>query len=194
MANRNEIVKYLVAECFGGDIDKVCSVTGFSKQQVTGWVEDRNQPHANNVSYLMHRAFAPEFRVIAEYVPIRISGSEVSVRRKLATILKGYEYACGLYAFYDSMVNLIYIGKSDGNLLAETYQRLKAAVNKPFPKGVPQPKHRLDVVHYISAYYVQASIFEDYAKHVESLILRISKPVLNANIGKLQKAEPWNVG
>lgn len=149
MANRNEIVKYLVAECFGGDIDKVCSVTGFSKQQVTGWVEDRNQPHANNVSYLMHRAFAPEFRVIAEYVPIRIPGSEVSVRRELATILKGYEYACGLYAFYNSMVNLIYIGKSYGNLLAETYQQLKAAVNKPFPKrrSAAQASSRCGALH-----------------------------------------------
>jgi hypothetical protein len=190
VANRNEVVRYLVAECFGSDIDKVCSVTGFTKHQVTGWLEDKNQPQAGSVSFLMHRAFAPEFRVIAEYVPIGASGSEVSVRKELTTILKGYEHACGLYAFYDSMVNLIYIGKSDGNLLGETYQQLKNAVNKSFPKGVQQPEHRLDVVRYLSAYYVQESIFEDYAKHVESLILRISKPVLNSNIGKLKKAEP----
>ncbi|MGB6325710.1 MAG: hypothetical protein WBG11_08025 [Methylocella sp.] len=190
MVNRNEIVKYLVAECFGGDTDKVCSVTSFTKQQVTGWLEDKNQPHPKNVSFLMHRAFAPEFRVIAEYVPIVISKSVVGVHKQLATILKGYEKACGLYAFYDSMVNLIYIGKSDGNLLEETYQQLKADVKKPFPKGVRQPGHRFEVVRYISAYYVQPSIFESYAKHVESLILRISKPALNSNIGKLEKAEP----
>ena len=87
------------------------------------------------------------------------------------------------------MANLVYIGKSDGNLLAEIYQQLNAQVKKPFPRGARQPEHRLDVVRYISAYYTQPSIFEDYAKHMESLILRISKPTLNANIGKLKKAE-----
>jgi len=140
----------------------------------------------------MHRAFAPEFRVIAEYVPIK---SAVGVHKQLATILKGYEKAFGLYAFYDSMANLIYIGKSDGKLFYETYQQLnKTEAKKPFPKGVRQPKRRLDVVRYISAYYVKPSIFESHAKHVESLILRISKPALNSNIGKLEKAEPENVG
>jgi hypothetical protein len=137
----------------------------------------------------MHRAFAPEFRVIAEYAPIETSGSEASVHKQLATTLKGHEKASGLFAFYDSMANLIYLGKSDGNLLAETYQQLKASVKKSFPKGAQQPECRIDVVRYISAYYVQSSVFEDYAKHVESLILRISKPVLNSNIGKLKKAE-----
>jgi hypothetical protein len=188
VANRNEIVKYLVAECFGGDIDKVCLVTGFTKQQVTWWLEDRNQPNASNVSYLMHRAFAPEFRVIAEYVPIQTSESE-NIHKQITNILKGHDKASGLYAFYDSMANLVYIGKSDGNLLAETYTALKRKVDKPFPKGARQPKCRLDVVRYISVYYTQPSIFEDYAKHMESLILRISKPALNTNIGKLEKAE-----
>ena len=190
MVNRNDIVEYLVDVYFDGDIDKVCSVSDFTRQQVRGWLERKNQPQPNNVSFLMHRAFAPEFRVIAEYVPIGISASEVSVRKELAPLLKGHEKASGLYAFYDSMANLIYIGKSDGNLLEETYAQLKAGVKKPFPRGVRQPEHRLDVVRYISAYRVQKSIFEDYAKHVESLILRISKPRLNANIGKLKKAEP----
>jgi hypothetical protein len=180
VANRNEIVEYVVAECFGDDIDKVCSVTGFTKQQVTGWLEHRTQPQVGNVSYLMHRAFAPEFRVIAEYVPIQTSGSEKSLRKQVANTLKGHEVASGLYAFYDSMVNLV----------SEIYQQLTAPVKKPFPKGVRQPERRLDVVRYLSAYYVQRSIFEDYARHVESLILRISKPALNANIGKLEKAEP----
>jgi hypothetical protein len=137
----------------------------------------------------MHCAFAPEFRVIAEYVPIQTAGSEASVHKQLAATLKGHEKASGLFAFYDSMANLVYLGKSDGNLLEETKQQLKADVKKSFPKGVSQPESRLDVVRYISTYYVQRSDFEDYAKHVESLILRISKPVLNTNIGKLEKAE-----
>jgi hypothetical protein len=46
------------------------------------------------------------------------------------------------------------------------------------------------MVPYISAYSVNKSEFEDYAKHVEVLILRIRKPPLNTNSGKLEKAEP----
>jgi hypothetical protein len=70
------------------------------------------------------------------------------------------------------------------------YRQGKSGVGfAPFPKGARQPKCRLDVVRYISVYYTQPSIFEDYAKHMESLILRISKPALNTNIGKLEKAE-----
>ena len=41
---------------------------------------------------------------------------------------------------------------------------------------------------YISAYDVGSSNWIDYPKHVESLILRISKPILNKQIGFLEKA------
>jgi hypothetical protein len=49
---------------------------------------------------------------------------------------------------------------------------------------------RHQVVKYISAYEVK--IFEnfDYPKHVESLILRISKPIMNKQIGLLDRAYP----
>jgi hypothetical protein len=83
VVNRNEIVKYGVAECFDGDIDKVCSDTGFTKQQVTWWLEDRNQPQASNVSRLMYRAFAPKFRVIAEYVPRPLGPRRAFISRLL---------------------------------------------------------------------------------------------------------------
>ena len=95
----------------------------------------------------------------------------------------------GLYAFCDSMATLIYLGKSDGHLLEECYNRLRATLNKHvFPKGAKHPKTRLDVVRYVSAYFVRDSEFEDHAKHVEALILRISKPILNTNIGELRRA------
>jgi hypothetical protein len=137
----------------------------------------------------MHTALSPEFKVIAEYEPIDITESDDKLRTQLGRLLKGYERASGLYAFYDSMANLIYIGKSDGNLLSECHGRLHARVpHRVFPKGARQPKTRLDMVRYVSAYYVPSSDFTDYARHIESLILRISKPVLNKNVGRLQPA------
>jgi hypothetical protein len=91
------------------------------------------------------------------------------------------------------MANLIYLGKSDGRLLEECYNQLRAILNKRvFSKGAKQPKTGLDVVRYVSAYYVRDSEFEDHAKRVEALILRISKPILNKNIGTLRKAHYQN--
>lgn len=191
MATRNEFVQYVVDTYYDGDADEAARVSGYSKAQITGWVRGDNTPQEGSVGWLLHRAIAPEFQVIAEYVPIETSGTKTSIRTQLRKMLGGHEKGSGLYAFYDSMANLVYIGKSDGNLFEECSTQLSAALHTGvFPKGAKQPKARVDVVRYISAYYVQGSDFEDYAKHVESLILRISKPALNKNIGKLQKAAP----
>ena len=189
MISRNDVVRYLIHEYYGGDAGRAAKAAQFSKQQVIGWIEDKNAPQKSKLGWLIHQTFAPEFMVIAEYETIETSGSDKGIHAQLARILKGHEKASGLYAFYNSMANLIYLGKSDGHLLEECYNRLRAALNKHvFPKGAKQPKTRRDVVRYVSAYYVRESEFVDHAKHVEALILRISKPVLNTYIGEIQKA------
>lgn len=188
-ATRNQIFRYLFENHFGKDIERVCQVTGYTKQQVTDWLSGSRQPQINVVSYVMHKAFSPEFRVIAEYFPIDAAVLGKHMLPYLKKMLNEHDKASGLYAFYDSMANLVYLGKSDGNLLTEVYQQLRAKVSNPFPKGVTPPQHRFHVVRYISAYYVQTSDFEDHAKHVESLILRISKPALNKNIGGLKQSD-----
>lgn len=188
MGTRNEVVKYLVKKYFKDDIAKAAEVSRFSRQQLSDWLFEKKTPQEANVDWLMHVAIAPEFQVIFEYAPIETSGAEASVRQQLAHLLEGREQASGIYAFYDSMANLIYIGKSDGNLLGECYTQLNRSIRDGiFPKGARQPEKRLDVVRYVSAYDVQASQFKDYAKHVESLILRISKPRLNSNIGHIER-------
>jgi hypothetical protein len=185
MVNRKYIVRYLVEQYYEGDASEAAGAAGFASHQVTSWIEGRSKPQTKNIGRLMHRTFAPEFMVIAEYKPIDASGR---IQNQLKKILKGHEKASGLYAFYDSMANLIYIGKSDGNLLNECYQQILKGINgNVFPRGAEQPEKRIDVVRYVSAYYVQGSDHQDYAKHVESVILRISKPILNANIGRLKK-------
>lgn len=190
MAKRNDLVRYLVDEYFDGDAGKAAKASGFTKQQVTNWIVGRNTPNKRTISLLLHPAIVPEFKVIAEYKVLAAGGSSKGLRKQLASMLSGHDEASGLYAFYDSMLNLIYLGKSDGNLLNECYQQLRASVRKGvFPKGAKQPGSRLDVVRYVSAYYVRGSDILDYAKHVESLVLRISKPILNKNTGKLRQAE-----
>lgn len=57
------------------------------------------------------------------------------------------------------------------------------------PRGAKQPKKKRDAIRYLSAYEVLGSDVGDNLKHVEGLILRISKPRLNKNIGKLKVTE-----
>lgn len=187
---RNDIVRYLVDEHYANSPGEAAKASGFTKRQIEDWIDGFSKPQKANVSRLMHQTFVPEFKVIIEYKPIELSGNARSISSQLTVMLKGYTRSSGIYAFYDSMSNLVYLGKSDGNLLGECYQQLRAPVKGAvFPKGAIQPKRRTDVVRYISAYHVRSSDHQDHAKHVESLILRISKPHLNKNIGTLKYAD-----
>ena len=86
------------------------------------------------------------------------------------------------------MANLVYLGKAT-RLLDESYAAIRGEVRIAFPAGVrDRPEYRYSIIRYISAYDVGESNWVDYPKHVESLILRISKPVLNKNIGYLERA------
>lgn len=191
MVSRNDIVRYVVENYYDGSVNAAVEATGYTREQINSWIADKKKPQEYSVGLLLHAAFAPEFKVIAEYAPIEMAGTQNTVHAQLAKIFKGHEKVSGVYAFYDSMANLIYLGKSNGNLFPECYTQIKARLKSGvFPKGAKQPQTRLDIVRYVSAYYVQGSAFEDYAKHIESLILRISKPKLNTNIGSLQQAKP----
>ena len=186
---RGDIVRYVVETECQGDVGKAAALTGFTQQQINSWIQGTTQPQADSMGAFLYNVFAPEFHVIAEYVPIDTSASEV-VRSQLAKIFQGHEKASGLYAFYDSMANLIYIGKSDGDLRGECSRQLEASIGEGyFPKGAKSPKKRIDVVRYVSAYYVKTTEYDDFAKHIEALILRISKPILNSNIGELPRVD-----
>jgi hypothetical protein len=189
MTIRNDVVKYLVDEFYGGDAGTAAKATGHTKQQIDWWLNKKHQPHKTNVSRLIFFAVVPQFKIITEFKLFRRPTKAVSLHKRMATILAGHEKASGLYAFYDSMANLIYLGKTDGNMLKEAYQQIKAKIpNGTLPKAVSPKAKRLDVVRYISAYSIPSSDHADYAKHVEGLILRISKPRLNKNLGTLSPA------
>ncbi|MCA6128692.1 hypothetical protein [Thalassolituus oleivorans] len=185
MEPRNILLKYLVDEYFGGDLDRASDTTGYSSNQLNDWINGNKQPQKQTVEYFMHKLFVPEFKVIVEYGEF---DHTQDVRPQLRTLFKNHERGMGIYAFYDAFANLIYIGKAT-NLLEECYSAIRRDVPVKFPAGIKKtPEKRYEVVRYISAYDVGESNWVDYPKHVESLILRISKPVLNKQIGFLEKA------
>jgi hypothetical protein len=185
MATRSDIVQYIVDEYFNGSVKKAAEMSGYTQRQIAGWLSGKRNPQKITVEYLIQCAFIPEFTVIAEFAEF---DNQEALATQLKAILGGHAEHPGIYAFYDSMGNLLYVGKAI-KLLSEIYSAINRKVHIAFPKGVKNaPEKRTEIVAYISAYDVGAVKWSDFPKHVESLILRISKPLLNKNIGYLAKA------
>lgn len=184
---RSDIFKYFVCEYFNEDLALVAKTTGYTPQQVKEWWNGIRQPQRRTLEYVMHCAVAPEFKIIVEFAPF---SPEREIRQQLRQALAGHESRSGIYAFYDSLANLLYVGKAT-NLLEEIYSALRRGIPVEFPRGVEkQPQRRFEVVKYISAYEVGGLEWADYPKHAESFLLRISKPPLNRNIGHLFRIDP----
>jgi len=187
MTERKAVLNYLIDTYCDGDVTKAAKMSGYASRQIREWLSGDRKPHNDTIEYFIHCIFTPEFKVIVEYGEYNPTGA---VLTQLRALLKGHVERPGIYAFYDSMANLLYIGKAT-KLLSEACAAINREVHVSFPKGVKsKPKKRHEIVRYISAYDAGSSEWLDYPKHVESLILRISKPTLNKNIGSLEKALP----
>jgi len=185
-----EIVEYLAGEFFDGDLGAIAERTGYSKQQIDSWVKGKRKPRKATVRWILYSTIAPEFRVVAEFAPVDIH-SENKIREHLRSVLGGHKGNAGVYSFYDSMCNVLYVGKASGSFLEEMYQQLRAPLGITFPKAVAHaPSKRWNVVKYVSAYEVPHVDHLDYPKHVESLVLRLSKPVGNKVLGSLKRSSP----
>jgi hypothetical protein len=185
-----ELVEYLSNEFFENDLGALATRTGYSRQQIESWVRGTRKPHKATVRWLLSSTIAPEFRVATEFAPIDIQ-SEGQIRANLRAVLGHSKDGAGVYSFYDSMCNVIYVGKASSSFLTEMYQQLRAPLGIPFPRAVSRaPSRRWNVVKYVSAYEVPAVDHLDYPKHVESLVLRLSKPVGNRVLGRLQRSSP----
>ena len=187
MSERKAVINYLLNQTFKGDIDVMSKITGYSQPTINAWLNGSVTPNHTTIAYINHRIYTPEFTVVKEFF-------EIDPREKILTQLKemykGHEHRSGIYAFYDSMANLLYIGKAI-NLLDETYSALRRDSEIFFPAGIKNKNvQRHAVTKYISAYDVKSFDGFDYPKHVESLILRISKPRMNKQIGILEEAFP----
>ena len=185
MATRSDVLNYVVQEYYGGDAGRASDISGYTKTQINGWLTGKREPQKSTVEYLIQCAFVPEFKVIAEFVEF---DPNKALQTQLKAMLGEHANDPGIYAFYDSMGNLIYLGKAT-KLIAEITSAINRTVHIAFPRGVKSaPKVRTQIVKYVSAYDVGTVKWNDFPKHVESLILRISKPILNKNIGNLEKA------
>ncbi|MEN5094379.1 hypothetical protein ABE458_27205 [Pseudomonas protegens] len=185
MTDRSGVLRYIIERYYSGDIETACAHTGYSSKQIEDWCSGQCQPQHITVEYFIHRAFTPEFQSVVEFAEFK---QDQPVMAQLKTLFKGHEERAGIYAFYDSMANLIYLGKAT-NLLKEAYSAIRRDVDIQFPAGIKKkPDKRYEIVRYISAYDVGSSDWMDFPKHVESLILRISKPILNKNIGHIEQA------
>ncbi len=183
----NEFIKYIEDEYFGGDRDKLVEHTGYSKRQITKWANGVHKPQKATMRYILSSVLAPEFKIVCEYHRIAIT-SEQDIPKCLKESLGNHHDRPGIYAFYDSSCNLLYIGKTSAKkgLFGEIYQQLRGPIGMNFPKAIKSPpKARWEVAAFISAYEVPLVEHIDYPKHVESLILRLSKPVGNKQLGNL---------
>ncbi|MFS2139167.1 hypothetical protein [Duganella sp. Dugasp56] len=178
-------MQYIIAEYYAGDVSRASHLSGYKVATIENWVSGSRTPQKNTLEYFIQCAFVPEFTVISEFAEFE---SQKPLQTQLKAILGVHSNDPGIYAFYDSMGGLIYIGKAK-KLLAEISSAIKRPIHIAFPKGVKNiPKCRTEIVKYISAYDVGGARSSDFPRHVESLILRISKPTLNKNIGSLSKA------
>lgn len=185
MTDRSGVLRYIIERYYSDDLEDAEARTGYSVKQIQEWCSGHCQPQHITVEYFIHRAFTPEFQSVIEFAEFQ---PDQPVMKQLKVLFKGHEDRAGIYAFYDSMANLIYLGKAT-NLLKEAYSAIRRDVHIQFPAGIKKkPEKRYELVRYISAYDVGSSEWRDFPKHVESLILRISKPILNKNIGHIEQA------
>lgn len=186
---RSEVFGYFFHEYFNNDPDLLAKITGYTSRQIKEWWNGTREPQRQTLEYVMLCALAPEFKIIIEFALFSPEKPEREIRQQLRNALDGHGSRSGIYAFYDSMANLLYVGKAT-NLLEEMYSALRRNIPVEFPSGVKNsPTRRFEVVRYISAYEVGGLESADYPKHAESLLLRISKPPLNRNIGHLYRID-----
>lgn len=67
MANRSEVLNFIVAEYFGGDIDQAAKLSGYTKTKIKSWCNGEPIPQKGTIQYFLHLAIVPEFTIIAEY-------------------------------------------------------------------------------------------------------------------------------
>lgn len=186
----NELIGYVFKNYYSSDIKKLSNITGYTKQQLEQWISGTRKPRLTTMRYILSKTIAPEFSVVCELEPVQFV-DKADIRPQLQKVLGEHHKKCGIYAFYDSACGLYYIGKASTSLIVEMAQRLGNKVGLKFPKLVKQhPKEKWQVVRYVSAYEIPEVEHIDYQKHVEALLLRISKPIDNIQIGSLSYSKP----
>lgn len=184
---KQEFITFIFNNYFEGDMNHFISVTGYSAAQMRNWLSGKQSPHKVTLDYILHQKFSPDFQIVCEFKEI---GGDAPTMPQIRKYLGNHSEEPGIYAFYDARAQLLYIGKAT-KLRQEIYAALIARADVvSFPAGITNKvKPRWELVTYFSAYSVPSGSQRDHPKHVESLMLRVSKPPLNKHIGKLDKVE-----
>ncbi|ELQ6210392.1 hypothetical protein ACMSYW_001292 [Cronobacter dublinensis] len=186
--DNNATIRFAVENYFDGNISQAAERTGYTQSQIKKWINDEIRPHVDTTRYFMSIALIPEFTIVCEHHPF--NGTE-SISNQLKTMLNGHHNSPGIYVFYDSLCEPIYLGKANTSLQTEITSALNRAISLSYPKTIFSPPAKVkELVKYISAYDVAGKEHSDYPKHVESLVLRINKPKLNKQLGTLTKLIP----
>lgn len=186
VTDRNAVIRFVVNQYFSGDLKKAADKTGYTQTQIKKWIEEKTSPRLLTARYFMQVALIPEFTIVCEHAPFN---QKETITAQLKRMLNGHSDMPGIYVFYDSLCEPLYVGKANSSLQQEIVSALGRKISLTLPKTVKSPPSKIrDVVHYISAYDVAGKDHADYPKHVESLILRIKKPRLNKQLGGLVKA------
>jgi hypothetical protein len=184
VATRSDFFDFVIKEYYKGNKD-AAKKTGYHEKTIAEWRSGKRIPQRDTIEYFITVALVPEFKVIQEFWKF---DSSKPLLTQLKAMLGEHKDDPGIYAFYDALGNLLYLGKAT-KLLGEINAAICRTIDVSFPKGIKtKPETRKEVVRYISAYDVGSTSFDDYPKHVESLLLRISKPSFNKNIGSLNRA------
>jgi hypothetical protein len=182
---RREFLRYLFREFFDENAERFVRTTGYTAAQLRSWLAGTQTPQKETVAYIIQRRFAPDFQIVCEFK--EIDGANPT-KTQLRKYLGAHCDEPGIYAFYDARAQLLYVGKAT-KLLQEIYTALMDRYDDVvFPSGIANKQRlRWNLVTYFSAYFIPANTHRDHPKHVESLILRISKPPLNKQIGRLSR-------
>lgn len=178
-------IRYLCDFHYSSNVVKFSEAIGISARTIESYINETKTPHNSTMSYIFHSLYTPEFAIIVEYAPIEFD----TKKKDLDSLLGENGDKTGIYSFYDSSGNLCYIGKASVSLKNEIWQSLRQKYDIPSPPELrKRMTRRKDVVRYISAYYIKVFETIDYARHVESLFLRVGKPKMNKISGSLEKA------
>jgi hypothetical protein len=183
--HKQDFINFLFYHYFDGDMKRFISVTDYSEVQMRNWLSGQRSPRKATLDYILHCRFSPDFQIVCEFK--EIDGDKPTMTQ-LRKFLGAHSEEPGIYAFYDARAQLLYIGKAT-KLRLEIYAALLGRVDHVIlPSGIRnRKKTRWELVTYFSAYSIPSASHRDHPKHVESLILRVSKPPLNKQIGRLTK-------
>lgn len=190
MANNdnNAVIRFIINQYYDGSNKKAAEASGYTLAQIKNWVENKTVPRLDTTRYFMSLALIPEFKIVCEHQPF---DHKNGISSQLKQMLNGHHDSPGIYVFYDNLCEPIYVGKANSSLQTEIFSALGRSLSVSFPKSIKSPPTKVrEIVSYISAYDVAGADHSDYPKHVESLILRIKKPRLNKQSGKLTPIIP----